>query len=341
MPENVSREGLVVFFAAFAAIAFGVLASWATFLACLVTRAPLVPNRGAPRVSWGGLAVLAAVGLWFALNILTAVVIQLSRLEPDADPTPLELMAGISVQNWILMFGFPLLLMGWTTRPRAELGLAAPRRAADALLGAACALFLAPVVFLIQLVAVQIWKPTEHPLQRMLLESNDPTVLVLAFVSAVILAPIAEEMLFRGIFQGWLERMANRKPSPVPAGPELLDPVETPTVPSPPGRAASAAALLIPAVLFAAVHGTQWPAPIPLVVLALGLGFLYRRTGGLIAPIAMHATFNGISTVLLIIAVHYQLFPKDLREAIPVESPEPAPSVPAAAPAGFGVLNLQ
>ena len=55
-----------------------------------------------------------------------------------------------------------------------------------------------------------------------------------------------------------------------------------------------------PAALFAGVHYGQWPAPIPLFVLAVGLGLLYRRTGGIVAPIAMHATFNGLSTAAMI-----------------------------------------
>ncbi len=330
MPENVSREGLIVFFAVFAAIAFGVMASWVFVLAKFAAREPLLPNRGAPYVSWNGLAVVGAIALWLALNLVTGIAIQLSKLKPGEDATPLEVMAGISVQNGILIVAFPLLLMIWTSRPWAELGFHRGRFDGNVALGVLAALFLAPIVFAIQLVAVQIWKPNEHPLQKMLMSDNDPKVLVLAFVSAVILAPLAEEILFRGIFQGWLERMANRKPTPDEIGLELLDPVDPKTLSIRPDRFGSAVALIVPAVLFAAVHGGQWPAPIPLVILALGLGYLYRRTGGLIAPIALHATFNGISTVLLIIAVHYQLFPKELEEAVPIRAPETPVQPPVA-----------
>ena len=52
-------------------------------------------------------------------------------------------------------------------------------------------------------------------------------------------------------------------------------------------------------MVFAALHAPQWPAPIPLFVLALGLGIVYERTGSLLAPICMHAVFNGFSTLML------------------------------------------
>jgi membrane protease YdiL (CAAX protease family) len=50
--------------------------------------------------------------------------------------------------------------------------------------------------------------------------------------------------------------------------------------------------------LFAAMHGHVWPTPLPLFFLSMGLGVLYQRTGGLVAPIALHTVFNGLSTFL-------------------------------------------
>jgi membrane protease YdiL (CAAX protease family) len=59
------------------------------------------------------------------------------------------------------------------------------------------------------------------------------------------------------------------------------------------------AAIVLTSLIFAALHAAQWPAPIPLFVLALGLGVVYQRTGSLLAPICMHALFNGFSTLML------------------------------------------
>ena len=55
------------------------------------------------------------------------------------------------------------------------------------------------------------------------------------------------------------------------------------------------------ALFWAAIHVENWPAPVPLLVLGLALGWLYERTGSLVAPVALHATFNGISTVWVLL----------------------------------------
>ena len=53
-------------------------------------------------------------------------------------------------------------------------------------------------------------------------------------------------------------------------------------------------------LLFAAVHSSVWPSPIPLFVLALGLGYLTARTGSIIPAVVVHGLFNGVSFVLLL-----------------------------------------
>ncbi len=53
-------------------------------------------------------------------------------------------------------------------------------------------------------------------------------------------------------------------------------------------------------LLFAAVHSSVWPSPIPLFVLALGLGTLTARTGSIVPAVVVHGLFNGVSFVLLL-----------------------------------------
>jgi membrane protease YdiL (CAAX protease family) len=61
--------------------------------------------------------------------------------------------------------------------------------------------------------------------------------------------------------------------------------------------------IIFTSLVFGAIHFDQWPAPIPLFMLALIIGSVYYRTGSLIAAICMHATFNGFSTLGLFVAV--------------------------------------
>lgn len=89
------------------------------------------------------------------------------------------------------------------------------------------------------------------------------------FASAVVLAPIAEEMLFRGLLQSCLRQLSHR-----------------PWV-----------AILATSLLFALAHGQPANQP-ALFALAVILGYNYERTGRLLPAIAIHALFN-LTFVLL------------------------------------------
>ncbi len=96
----------------------------------------------------------------------------------------------------------------------------------------------------------------------------DPIVVVLA---VVVLAPIAEELFFRGIvFNAWLREGGRRW------------------------------AYIGSAALFAAVHLSLVSA-LPIFLLGLALAWVYERTRNLLAPIAMHATVNGISVTIALL----------------------------------------
>ncbi len=85
----------------------------------------------------------------------------------------------------------------------------------------------------------------------------------------IVMAPFAEEMLFRGILYPWISQ----------AGFPRL-------------------ALWGTSLLFAAIH-LNLVTFVPLTVLALGLTLLYERTDNLWAPIAAHALFNAMNFVIL------------------------------------------
>lgn len=361
MSANANPVGAAILVIVVLGILSACLLSWAVVLARVAVRQPLLPTRPRLRVRWGGTAVVGTFLLWLLLN--AAAGLSLRLLKPDAQPlTALEKMGAVSVLNLLLILLLPLFLRIWSPDVRKDLGLGRGWRSSlsDALLGVFAALFMAPIVYTTQFAVIQIWKSNAHPLQEMMIAARNGKVALLAFVAAVILAPIVEELMFRGIFQGWLERLASGRPqvpqevrwtgSPPTNPPALIGlaadssgPSQTPgpffkqtgdkplpTIPplavEPPPHLlstekssqsshftlASLIAWVVPALLFAGVHYEQWPAPIPLFPLALALGLLYRRTASLVAPIAMHATFNALSTVVLILAVQFDLIPPDL-----------------------------
>ena len=52
-------------------------------------------------------------------------------------------------------------------------------------------------------------------------------------------------------------------------------------------------------MLFAVLHASVWPTPIPLFFLALCLGYLAYRTQSIIPGIIVHSLFNSIATLQL------------------------------------------
>ena len=142
---------------------------------------------------------------------------------------------------------------------------------------AACALAL-PVVYGVQVIAIQVWHPQSHPVEQAIVANPTGLTALIAAIGAVIVAPIVEEIVFRGIVLGSLWKAM-----------------------SPGSRGLDFGANVVASLLFAGMHAAQWPAPIPLFALSLGLGEVYRRSGSLVAPIVMHACFNGLSTASLLI----------------------------------------
>ena len=200
-------------------------------------------------------------------------------------------------------------------------------------IGVRAAMLMTPPVCAIQFLASLIWRSQMHPVEQMVLEKLTLGVAILAVLSTMVLAPMIEELLFRGILQRWLGRFVQDQPLPLmtrqddefsatlePANAlflrdseyapprssllipesEFLDcghqPAERTALPS------SNLPILFTSILFAAMHTAQWPAPLAIFLLSMALGLVYQRTGSLLAAITMHGTFNGINTVLLLLA---------------------------------------
>ncbi len=89
----------------------------------------------------------------------------------------------------------------------------------------------------------------------------------------VMLAPLAEEVFFRGLFFGGLR-----------------------------ARLSFPAAALISGAFFGSIHlvGGNWAVAVQLAVLGVGLAYLYERTGSLWAPISLHTVNNALAFLVLV-----------------------------------------
>jgi membrane protease YdiL (CAAX protease family) len=203
------------------------------------------------------LAFLAVAG-WLSLSIIG------SLWTPRGEPREVA-ASGIQLQC-VMFFIIWAMVLGLLTqagqRPLREAGLFFRGLHWQVMLGWLG--FLAslwPTVILLILGSPWRSEETQHILLQALRGPSGGELLPWIIVSAVLSAPLTEELLFRVTLQGWL---SERLPGPVAIG--------------------------LTAVVFALVHG--WRDALPLIPLSLILGYLFYQTRSYWACVTAHAVFN-------------------------------------------------
>jgi hypothetical protein len=112
--------------------------------------------------------------------------------------------------------------------------------------------------------------PVEQQSVQTLRAAALPTERLALALVTILLAPVAEEILFRGILYPWIKQIGF---------PRL--------------------ALWVSSIVFALVH-MNMVTFLPLLCLALVLAWLYEFTGNLLASITAHALFNALNFALLL-----------------------------------------
>lgn len=326
------------------------LLAWAWAVSRLAQGRSLLPPFEWRRVPWGPVSILATFGLYVGIQFTLVAVhrdeIRAARAaqappaaRPEKPGKPVELTPRWKLRfsaetNAALLLLLPLLLRITGGASLARLGLGMRDMPRNLARGFVAFLLVALGCYLLMAILTRLYPDSEaHDLVKMLRDDFHAPTIALAILSGVVLAPIAEELVFRGVLLGWLTSWMAGNPKPIPE-PSLDDPDALLRLefdrPAPKAPARSPGLRLLPnvitAALFAALHAPQWPAPIPLFFLALVLGELAQRTGSLWASITLHACFNGLSIAMLLFLLSQGL------------DPEADPGVPAPAPGPAGVL---
>jgi membrane protease YdiL (CAAX protease family) len=143
------------------------------------------------------------------------------------------------------------------------------------LLGIALLISALPLVFVVDLIASALLKVnTSTDAQEVIrIFENSSTVAqrIPIILLAVVIAPVAEELAFRGYLYGVMKRYFGAVP-----------------------------ALVVSGILFALVH-LNLPSFFPLLVLASVFALAYELSGSLLVPMTMHALFNSLSLVLVLL----------------------------------------
>jgi membrane protease YdiL (CAAX protease family) len=245
----------------------------AIFLGVFKRRKILGPSRLSPGES--PMSILRIIGFaMFTWAICTLAVGSLhqARLKRQRQPAATKLS-----ENETVIFSGVTELAVLTTMLAATIGTRTdgirqtginlrrfPKGVLGGILGIAIVLPLILYVNGFTVWALDHWKQANPPHELLEILKNNPSAWLRAadVIAAGLVAPIAEEMFFRGLLQTLIRNLFNN----------------------------SWPAILFTAVAFALVHPWwTWP---QIFFLGFCLGYAYERTGNLWMSITMHALFN-------------------------------------------------
>jgi len=246
----------------------GSLAVWVMILWRKFRGLPTLNFRAQEPVAWPALPVFAT---FVVAMVLPQVIIGLAGSTERLSLAAVQWRAlAVAVQGVVvaglLMFAGPV--------RRQDFGCDLTGWRGDVLAGAAGFLAsLIPVYVVNDLITRLGWRAegVKHLFFEILEADSRGAVLAWIAVSAVILAPLAEELTYRVLLQGWCQSQ--------------LSPVT---------------AILFSATIFSIVH--RVPDCFPLFPLAVILGFVYHRRRSYVAVVVLHALFNATNLGLAVLS---------------------------------------
>jgi membrane protease YdiL (CAAX protease family) len=290
---------------------------------------PILVQQPRVTVGWGLIDVLIGMGLLSLFSLVTHSLVtralwpdltpdELSKLstQPELIPAQQQLLLMFWMQMSVLFAVMVLVIfillrtrgswreLGWPTRPSWH----------DVSLGAATFGALLIPVYATQILIHRVLPENYrslHPLVEAITRQPDPSQIGWILVIAVVIAPAVEELLFRAFLQGWFRNIdlaaRNRQWWLVhqpgtdvhamlgthrPATGSALDTTQ---------QRAGWWPIVGSSFLFALGH--QGFDRVPLFLLALGLGYLYERTGRLMPCIVVHALNNGLTSLVVFLYI--------------------------------------
>jgi len=306
---------LVVFSLCILAL-FGVsLSLWIRGLIRWSSGLPVLPQPEPRRMQrWGLVDLIFAFFVVFVLATLAAGTGFLLKIGPRPGPdgvldlrmmvwisTVQSLALGIVTVFIVLRLGIKLGAVGWSLENFFR----------DLRLGIIAFIVIAPPMYVLMVIVTLLsGMEYSHPIQQM--ASKNPWLLIPATFMAVILAPLGEEFAFRVLIQGFLESMSKgrltieklllgRTVNDVSYGDDQL--ALNDRVTTVPDEAEPTETLLpwwpifVSGILFGLLHfqyGMSW---IPLILLGIALGWLYRVTNRIWPSLVVHVCVNATSMI--------------------------------------------
>lgn len=241
--------------------------AWKDLVHQWLNRQPLLDRNSEPRARYRSAPELT--GIYIALLWL---VFHLFPYFLPSDPSPkkpisVDAVANGAAINFALCLILPIILTSGN-RTMAGIGMSLSNLGDQFRVGVRF-FFAAVLPMTVSMIATLPIRSLDrqHSLLKLLADSPTVTTIVVIAITAVLSAPLLEELLFRVILQGWLTTM-------VP----------------------SSVAISVVAVLFSLVHG--WRDGLALLPLAFILGYVFDRRHSYWSVVMIHALFNATMLIL-------------------------------------------
>jgi membrane protease YdiL (CAAX protease family) len=228
---------------------------------------------GSFKVPFTVLDAFLAMLAFFAAQLVTGLVFGVWIAVAGQDAAPPTMLVGVLSQVLSLALVVALLL----ARGRWSWRVWGPRRpsATMALIGLAAGIGGTIVAYLLNAIMALLFQPQDAVEQQVLQDAltGDAATVLLAVLAAVILAPLVEELVFRGLLFPALRSRVGLWPAALISG-------------------------LVFTVIHVEIVTSQPLALVGLFTLGVWLAWAYHRSGSLVVPIVAHAVFNAASLSL-------------------------------------------
>lgn len=316
------------------------LYAWVWLISRKVSGKPVLSTADkSPLPPWGLVDLFVAIGSLFVAGMVVSGLIRalgyadLFGLEPKPLPLVavdfgLPMLLAVGLATWWLAASFRGGGAAWSLRDLKR----------DLVLGSTMYLLIAPLLLLLMAAATGVsGVEYDHPIVKVF--DPSPLTILSGYFVAALVAPLAEEFLFRVLLQGYLQSVAaggplllttilmgrGRHPAAVSqlenarefeatARSDSLADSHSAGVAHPPDAIDAGATarqpwwpLVVTGVLFGLAHydyGVSW---IPLIFFGWVLGWLYRRTGRIWPCVVAHACSNAFAVTMMSIAAAYDM----------------------------------
>jgi membrane protease YdiL (CAAX protease family) len=236
---------------------------------------PLLTHRMVPIWPYRAMDFVGLAFLFLMFSLLGISATGAPAGEAPKLPSAANLIISMGLQ--VILAGLTMAFVVWRIHPVEWLGLRWRQWPWVFLIAPAMVVCLWLVFGLLSAIGYLEWvqKLGGDPVQdtvKLLQTTRDPVILILMGMAAVVVAPVCEEIIFRGYLYPAAKKFTG---SWVAAG--------------------------CSALVFSIAHGNLG-ALLPLFIFGLVLVWLYEKTRSIWAPIAVHLVFNGATVVIQLLA---------------------------------------